>query len=419
MEYFLTMIYNSLICSVVALLYSLIRKIFKSKVSHNVLYYNAILVMILFAIPIGMFTTKQNITHIELSYSSDNMAISEGLSGEVITSSEKFGVSFLTFAYVIWVSVAFILICYTFLRHITMLKKISRWCSNYQIRNDNFAIGNVFKCSIISTPVLIGVMKPTLLLPDNIQDNDLQLVLRHESTHKRRNDVLIKMIVTIIAMLHWFNPCVWLLLKFINTECELSCDELCVKELSKDKRVQYAKLLLRLAEIQQRVRFSFVLSFSNNADLLKERLGLIMTKRKIKPIVISAFSIVFVVILICGSCLISAFSVKKTNSPEDVIRNYVTNPIEYQNAAVKNFLNPKFIENTKLIEITETDAKYASVHHANFSGEYTDVIAYNVKYEVKYKDGYEHMMTESSGIKEKLFTLVNTEDGWLIDAVGY
>ena len=309
MEYFLTMIYNSLICSLVVLLYLLIRAIFKSKVSHNVLYYNAILVMILFAIPIGMFTTKQNTTHIKLSYASDNLTISEGLSGMVITSNENFDITFLTFAYLIWISVVFILICYTFLRYITMLKKISRWCSNYEIRNSNFTIGNIFRCSIISTPVLIGVIKPTLLLPNNIQDNELQLVLKHEVTHKRRKDVLTKIIVTIIAILHWFNPCVWLLLKFINTECELSCDELCIKDLSKDKRVQYAQLLLRLAESQQHIRFSFVLSFSNNAGLLKERLGLIMTKRKIKPIVISMFSIGAAVILISGSFLVSAFSV--------------------------------------------------------------------------------------------------------------
>lgn len=419
MEYFLTMIYNSLICSLVVLLYLLIRAIFKSKVSHNVLYYNAILVMILFAIPIGMFTTKQNTTHIKLSYASDNLTISEGLSGMVITSNEDFDITFLTFAYLIWISVVFILICYTFLRYITMLKKISRWCSNYEIRNSNFTIGNIFRCSIISTPVLIGVIKTTLLLPDNIQDNELQLILKHEATHKRRKDVLTKIIVTIIAILHWFNPCVWLLLKFINTECELSCDELCIKDLSKDKRVQYAQLLLRLAESQQHIRFSFVLSFSNNAGLLKERLGLIMTKRKIKPIVISMFSIGAAVILISGSFLVSAFSVIKSSSPEDIIRNYVTNPTEYQNLAVKDFLNPKFINNTKLIEITKADTKYAYVHHVKFSGKYTDIVGYNVKYEVEYKDDYEYMMTEPSGIKEKLFILVDTETGWLIDSVGY
>ena len=388
-------------------------------VSHNVLYYNAILVMILFAIPIGMFTTKQNTTHIKLSYASDNLTISEGLSGMVITSNENFDITFLTFAYLIWISVVFILICYTFLRYITMLKKISRWCSNYEIRNSNFTIGNIFRCSIISTPVLIGVIKPTLLLPNNIQDNELQLVLKHEVTHKRRKDVLTKIIVTIIAILHWFNPCVWLLLKFINTECELSCDELCIKDLSKDKRVQYAQLLLRLAESQQHIRFSFVLSFSNNAGLLKDRLGLIMTKRKIKPIVISMFSIGAAVILISGSFLVSAFSVIKSSSPEDIIRNYVTNPTEYQNLAVKDFLNPKFINNTKLIEITKADTKYAYAHHVKFSGKYTDIVGYNVKYEVEYKDDYEYMMTEPSGIKEKLFILVDTETGWLIDSVGY
>lgn len=300
-----------------------------------------------------------------------------------------------------------------------MLKKISRWCSNYEIRNSNFTIGNIFRCSIISTPVLIGVIKPTLLLPNNIQDNELQLVLKHEVTHKRRKDVLTKIIVTIIAILHWFNPCVWLLLKFINTECELSCDELCIKDLSKDKRVQYAQLLLRLAESQQHIRFSFVLSFSNNAGLLKERLGLIMTKRKIKPIVISMFSIGAAVILISGSFLVSAFSVIKSSSPEDIIRNYVTNPTEYQNLAVKDFLNPKFINNTKLIEITKADTKYAYAHHVKFSGKYTDIVGYNVKYEVEYKDDYEYMMTEPSGIKEKLFILVDTETGWLIDSVGY
>ena len=86
---------------------------------------------------------------------------------------------------------------------------------------------------------------------------------------------------------------------------------------------------------------------------------------------------------------------------------------------MKDFLNPKFINNTKLIEITKADTKYAYAHHVKFSGKYTDIVGYNVKYEVEYKDDYEYMMTEPSGIKEKLFILVDTETGWLIDSVGY
>ena len=144
-----------------------------------------------------------------------------------------------------------------------------------------------------------------------------------------------------------------------------------------------------------------------------------MTKRKMKPMVITLSAIGAAAVLTVSAYLVTAFSFESTASPKDVIKKYVENSAEYQNLAVKDFLNPEFIDNTELIEIEEADAKFAAIHSANYSGKYTDVVAYNVKYEVNYKEEYEYMMTESSGIKEKLFILIDTEDGWLIDGIGY
>lgn len=134
---------------------------------------------------------------------------------------------------------------------------------------------------------------------------------------------------------------------------------------------------------------------------------------------IALFVVGMAAVLIGGAYLINASAVETITSPEDVIEKYVNDPAKYQNFAVESFLNPEVIDDTKFIECEKVDPLFAANHNTRYSGEYTDIVAYKVKYEITYKDEYKHMVTEPSGIKEKLFILIKSDDRWLIDGVGY
>ncbi|PFJ17654.1 hypothetical protein COD67_14440 [Bacillus cereus] len=69
----------------------------------------------------------------------------------------------------------------------------------------------------ISTTALVGLWKPTVLLPLEQSDNvDLSMVIRHELIHFKSKDVWIKMFTLIVISLHWFNPLVYVLRKHIH-----------------------------------------------------------------------------------------------------------------------------------------------------------------------------------------------------------
>ncbi|MFA6931945.1 MAG: M56 family metallopeptidase, partial [Lentisphaeria bacterium] len=59
-----------------------------------------------------------------------------------------------------------------------------------------------------STPMLIGLLRPTIILPmcsyvKNGKGSELYNILRHELTHHRRKDILYKWFIVIATSLHW------------------------------------------------------------------------------------------------------------------------------------------------------------------------------------------------------------------------
>src|SRR2546423_1617762 len=91
------------------------------------------------------------------------------------------------------------------------------------------ACPQLVETDLVSTPALAGMFRPVLLLPatlaTSLTPGELELVLRHELAHAQRRDVLIGLIVTLIAVVHWFNPLVWLAAARFRAERELACDE--------------------------------------------------------------------------------------------------------------------------------------------------------------------------------------------------
>lgn len=103
----------------------------------------------------------------------------------------------------------------------------------------------------IDAPLTYGLLRPVILLPRSLDLSDretLACVLAHEEAHIRRLDGLLKLALTAVLCLHWFNPAVWLLYVLGNRDMELRCDEAAVLALGEDSRERYALALLRLAE---------------------------------------------------------------------------------------------------------------------------------------------------------------------------
>lgn len=135
---------------------------------------------------------------------------------------------------------------------------------------------------LLSSPVLIGCLRPCIVLPDaDIAGKDFLYTAVHELTHYRRRDIIYKWLVQLTVCLHWFNPLVHLMGREITKACEFSCDEAVLTKMGQDSAQDYGRTLLNAMAAVGRYRESLAaVPLSENKQLLKERLGAIMSFKK-------------------------------------------------------------------------------------------------------------------------------------------
>lgn len=133
------------------------------------------------------------------------------------------------------------------------------------------------------SPIALGVFRPVIVLPERETAADA-LVLRHELTHIRRWDIAYKALLSLVCVIHWFNPAVWWMNRAAGRNLELCCDSEVVREFSEEERRRYGSALLDAAEAVQVVPFSTC--FTGGKQQMKNRLqNLFTNKRNSAPLV--------------------------------------------------------------------------------------------------------------------------------------
>lgn len=157
----------------------------------------------------------------------------------------------------------------------------------------------------ISSPLMIGVFRPTLLLPA-IEMNPEQLnnVLAHETTHFKRKDIMYKWFISMVKCIHWFNPIVYYISKQADIECEISCDLEVVKDMSEEQETNYIDTILTLLATGRRKKVALTTGMTSDKKTLKRRFTMIKNKVKFsrKTVIIS---IVLALVVLCGTVLAS------------------------------------------------------------------------------------------------------------------
>lgn len=107
-------------------------------------------------------------------------------------------------------------------------------------------------CERVAVPVVVGVLKPVILLPaamtSGLSSQELAAVLAHELAHVKRFDHVLIVVQRFLEALLFFHPAVWWLSRRINDSREHACDDLVIK--GGTDRLDYARSLLRVAELR-------------------------------------------------------------------------------------------------------------------------------------------------------------------------
>lgn len=101
--------------------------------------------------------------------------------------------------------------------------------------------------TVLDAPLMVGMINPILVLPDRELDEiGLRYVIMHELTHFKRRDLLYKWFAMFANAIHWFNPLVYLLVRRLNEDCEISCDVTVTKNFSEKEKKEYMRTIVNL-----------------------------------------------------------------------------------------------------------------------------------------------------------------------------
>lgn len=264
------------------------------------------------------------------------------------------------------------IIAYHAWRHWRFVKMASRWSEDVT-NSQTLGVLHALKaemnvathvglktCPGITSPMLIGFLRPVVLLPSaKIASDELALILRHELVHLKRNDLWYKALVLLATAVHWFNPVVYIMAKAIAAQCEISCDELVLQGTSFQQRKQYGETIIGVVRNGAKLQTALSTNFYGGKKGMKTRIFSIMDTTKKK----AGITILGVALLaIIGTGMVFA-----ANAPN------VANDVQAE---------PEFIGPTESKQVINVDVKSLESGEFVCLGQYTleegDIITYNI-----------------------------------------
>lgn len=94
-------------------------------------------------------------------------------------------------------------------------------------------------------PMLMGLFKPTIILPDGYTESEKKDILIHELCHLKSGDIYLLWLAMIVLCLNWYNPIIWVCFFTFRRDVEVYCDERVLKYV--DSKKDYAALLVKTA----------------------------------------------------------------------------------------------------------------------------------------------------------------------------
>lgn len=137
--------------------------------------------------------------------------------------------------YFVWLGGIGAMLIYTVISYIIVRRKVK---ISAPLRE------NIRLCDGIKTPFILGVFKPKIYIPSDMNESDTELVIAHEKAHIKRRDHLWKPLGFLLLSFHWFNPVMWVAYILLCRDIELACDEKVIKNLGAEIKKSYSEALL-------------------------------------------------------------------------------------------------------------------------------------------------------------------------------
>ena len=229
---------------------------------------------------IGMNTTPTINSGINAINNAVNPIISQSNTPMAGASVNPLQITIGIFEY-IWIFGMIALVLYT---------AISYWRLHRKVDTAVRYKDNIFRSENVKSPFVLGIIKPRIYLPFNMNGQDLEHVVAHEQAHIHRKDHWWKPLGFLLLTIHWFNPLMWLAYVLLCRDIELACDEKVIKELGNEQRADYMQALVACS-VNRRMIAACPLAFGEVG--VKERVKSVMNYKK------PAFWVIIIAVIIC------------------------------------------------------------------------------------------------------------------------
>lgn len=205
---------------------------------------------------------------------------------------------------------------------------------------------NIYLCDAISSPFILGVVKPHIYLPSGLDEVQRQNVLSHEQAHLARRDHWWKPLGFALLAVYWFNPVLWLAYALLCRDIELACDERVIRTMDESAVKTYSTVLLACSMPRKAV-ITCPLAFGEVG--VKERVKNALHYKKPAFWVVAASVTVCIVVAVCFL----------TNPPTDTdaagLVGFHREQVTYADVTGASGAQPSNVQLTA----EETDAVYA------------------------------------------------------------
>lgn len=205
---------------------------------------------------------------------------------------------------------------------------------------------NIYLCDAISSPFILGVVKPHIYLPSGLDEVQRQNVLSHERAHLARHDHWWKPLGFALLAVYWFNPVLWLAYTLLCRDIELACDERVIRTMDESAVKTYSTVLLACSMPRKAV-ITCPLAFGEVG--VKERVRNALRYKKPAFWVVAASVTVCIVVAVCFL----------TNPPTDTdaagLVGFHREQVTYADVTDESGAQPSNVQLTA----EETDAVYA------------------------------------------------------------
>ncbi len=300
-RFIMTLLICSLTMSVLALLYMAITPVLAKRYSAKSRYYAWLVIVLGFIIP---FKPQFSYAMLKVDIPIETLSpiIQIGKDTPFVLPSQNTAlptvlpsISMWQMIAVVWLVGMVATFAYYTIKHYRFKKMVKRWSesvSDKQVLSlflslkSELAINRQIDlelCSCIGSPMLVGVVKPTILIPHlNFAKDELRFILHHELVHFKRKDLWYKCFMFLATAMHWFNPIVYVIAKAIDVQCELSCDAEVVQSTNQDMRLHYSETIIGVIQYNSKRNTALSTKFYGGKEDMKKRIFSIMDMNRKK-----------------------------------------------------------------------------------------------------------------------------------------